>query len=437
MAPSRLAGIRLERKKDASLLNWNLKKLFTPKQINIPLRRDTAPCVEVGERVIAGQKIGEPGSPDGATVHAGLTGTVSRLAPPASREGGERGFITIQKDPDPKQNPMTWEIRKDWERIPTEALCGIFKNSGLVTTEIAEEPIHAKVRKCLGTRTLIVNCCEPEPYVTCEQTLLLTHPLEVLKGAECLRKAFGAARLLFAFESCDREIGELLKSKIFFLKWDHTEVRPVPALYPQGTAALLSRNPSFLEKGARPAGVLPASTAFAAYEAVACQKPFYERIVTVGGECVVEPRSLWLPIGTTFRDALHACKGVMREPETVIMNGPMSGIAQTDLNVPVTAGTAAVLALPREIARRGAEEPCVRCNLCADHCPAGIAPGRVTLAADRGEFEQARLFGVMRCVECGNCGYVCPSQRPMLEKIRKAKKRVEMSLKEKQGAAHD
>lgn len=422
MASFKPAGIRLDRKKDASLINWNSKKTYVPEKIRVPLRRDSRPCVQEGELIRLGQRIAEPDGPDEVTVHAGITGTATGITAMRDAMGGTTVALTIQKSPEPKSASGAWELRKEWEKLSGEELLAIFRNSGLVTTDRFAEPVHAKVRRHAPASALIVNCCEPEPYVTCEQTLLLLHPVEVLKGAECLRKALGAEKISFAFEACNFDVGELLKSKIFFLKWAHAEVCAVPALYPQGVESLLLRN-RFIGRGG-PAVVFPASTAFAVYEAVAHQKPFYERLVTVGGECVVEPRSLWLPLGTSFQDAIHACKGVMREPETVIMNGPMAGVAQTDLNVPVTAGTAAILALPKEVARRRLEEPCIRCNLCVDKCPAGISPAMITLAADHREFETARQFGVAACIECGNCAYVCPSKRPMIEKIRTAKNRL-------------
>lgn len=422
MVAPKPVGIRLERKKDASLLNWNLKKLPSPEKVLIPLRDGSRPCVRVGEQVRIGQKIAEPGHSEEVTIHASITGTVTEIAAASTATGDTGVMVTVQKNAEPKLAPGVWELRKGWEQIPPEELLRVFQSSGLVTTDLSAEPVHGKIKRHAPIQTLVVNCCEPEPYVTCEQTLLLSHPVEILKGAELLRKALGAKKILFAFEACNFEIGELIKSKIFFLKWAHADARAVPALYPQGLERLLLQH--WFPAGKGQAVVFPASTAFAAYEAVAYQKPFYERLVTVGGECVVEPRSLWLPLGTLFQDAIHACKGVMREPETVVMNGPMAGIAQADLNVPVMANTAAILALPKEVIRKGPEEPCIRCNLCVDKCPVGISPAMITLATDHREFETAGIFGVAACIECGNCGYVCPSKRPMLEKVRAAKEQL-------------
>jgi electron transport complex protein RnfC len=439
-------GIRLERKKDASLLNWNLKRSRPPEKIHVPIPAFARPCVQTGEMVQTGQKIAEPQGTEGVSVHAGMSGAVERIAVFSDATGAKSRMIEICRYEEPK--PLSFpETRKEWEQIPAEELLRIFQHSGLVTTDPFMEPVHARLGRHAGARTVIINACEPEPYITCEQVLTTSHPVEILKGAELLKKAMGAERILFASEDCNLEMVELIKSKIYFLKWEHAEVRTVPTLYPQGLESTLLQ--AWFEGEEEKAVVFPASTAFAVYEAVVQQKPFYERVVTVGGECVVEPRSLWLPIGISFHDAIHACKGVMREPEKILMGGPMTGTAQTTTEVPVTAGTNAILALPKEVVKEGtvpipinrsgaeigavqttilekkqkvwAEEPCIRCNLCVDHCPVSLSPVMITLAAERKEFATAEEWDVANCIECGNCAYVCPSKRPMLELIRLAR----------------
>ena len=413
----RPAGIRLERKKEASLLNWNLKRPYPPEKIHAPIPFDSLPCVRVGEQVHTGQKISEAQGSHGVSVHAGVSGVVEKISAFLSPRGNESLMIEIRRQGEPKISPVH-EPRKGWEEIPAKELLWIFQHSGLVTTDPQEEPVHAKLQRHAGAQTLIINICEPEPYVTCEQVLAMSHPLEILKGAELLRKVCGAKKIVFALENTNLETIELIKSKIYFLKWEHAETRIVPALYPQGLDAVLLQ--AWFPRKEDQAVIFPASTAFAVFEAVVTGKPFYERVVTVGGECVVEPRSLWLPLGISFHDAIHACKGVMREPLKVLMGGPMAGTPQGTTEVPVTAGTTAILALPKEVAKAEDEAPCIRCNLCVDHCPVSISPAMITMAAEKKEFGIAAEWNASACIECGVCSYVCPSKRPMLDLIRQA-----------------
>lgn len=459
MSASKAIGIRLERKKEASLLNWNLKRPYPPEKVCIPLPRGSRVCVRPGEDIQTGQKIADPQGPDNVTAHASMAGTVENIAQFSNPLGEESLCVEIRRQREPKVSGNVLETRKGWEQLSNADLLEIFRGSGLVTTDSKMEPVHAKIQKQKPVKTILINGCEPEPYVTCEQILVMAHPLEVLRGAEILRQAAGAEKILFVFEECNLEMIELIKSKIFFLKWNHVEIRAVAPVYPQGLGKILLRE--WFDAGDKPAVPTPiiptpqrrdgatamdqkkikveaivfqTSTAYAVYEAVAQQKPFYERITTVAGECVVEPRSLWLPIGISFYDAILACKGVMRGPGKVIMGGPMAGITQTDLGVPVMAGTTAIIALPPGIVRD--EAPCIRCNRCVDVCPVSISPVMITLASEQKEFELAREWGAEDCIECGNCGYTCPSNRPMLELLRRARAFVRGPAVKKEAVHH-
>ena len=234
----RPAGIRLERKKDASLLNWNLKRPYPPEKIRVPIPFDSLPCVRMGETVQTGQKIAEAQGDHGVSVHTGISGGVEKISVFPDPQGNESLMIEIRRQGEPKSLPAP-EIRKGWDEISVKEILWIFQHSGLVTTDPQQEPVHAKLRRYAGARTIIINVCEPEPYVTCEQVLTLSHPVEILKGAELLRKVCGAEKIIFAFESANLEMVELLKSKIYFLKWKHAEVLTVPALYPQGLESVL------------------------------------------------------------------------------------------------------------------------------------------------------------------------------------------------------
>jgi electron transport complex protein RnfC len=98
----------------------------------------------------------------------------------------------------------------------------------------------------------------------------------------------------------------------------------------------------------------------------------------------------------------------------------MRGRAIENLDCPILADTRAILGLPPEEVKPGSVEPCIRCGFCVDHCPVSISPVMITLAAERGLFETAQEYGASFCIACGNCSYVCPSKRPMVELIQYA-----------------
>ena len=448
-------GIRLEAKKDFSLIDWSVRRIPPPEKVRIPFNDFPHPnplpggegrppegraslvggvrgvCVEVGRRVRSGEKIAEPEDREAAALHASISGEVTQI---------REDIIEIRSDRKDERLPEIGKERRGWQDLGGEEIWGILRETGtphpnplpfwgrgLPAGQAGKAARRASLAggRGEGGDTLIVDACEPEPYVSSDYALMMSHPVEILKGAEILRKVYGAERVMIATQEDKMEAAELLKSKIYFLKWRHFEVAAGEAVYPspyfsprrkwgqeiqgqvQESGADLSLN--FLSP-------FSPATAFAAYEAVALQKPFYERAVTVAGECVIEPRHLWLRIGTSFEDAIKACRGLMREPAIVLRGGPMTGEAVATLDAVVTHDTTAVLALPKEVIAKPAEvEPCIRCGRCVEVCPAEISPAMITLAAERELFDLARDYGAEYCIECGNCSFICPSRRPMLE----------------------
>ena len=92
-------------------------------------------------------------------------------------------------------------------------------------------------------------------------------------------------------------------------------------------------------------------TVIAITDAVCQGIPFIERLTTVTGDCIKEPKNLRLRIGTTFQEAIDYCGGFSKQPDRLIAGGPMMGLAQYQLDVPITKGASGILALSPENAR--------------------------------------------------------------------------------------
>lgn len=437
-----IRGISLEGKKDSTLITWTLKRLRNPVRVRIPLRqgsRDRASaCVRHDDTVQAGQVIARPADDFSTPLHASVSGrviTVGSFAHPYLDHGDA---IEIIGDGKNETAPGVGTERAGWESLERPELAAIFRESGLVTMDEAMVPLHVLLEEAPEGRiqTLVVNACEPEPYVTSEHALLMSHPLEVLKGAEILRKALGAQKVIVALLDDKLQVAELLKSKIYFLKWNHIEIRVLPRVYPQGldlplAGTLFSRKlhlpsgfhaeSSCQDRGLSLARLFHAegfhmqnaAAVYAVYEAVVLQKPLYERAVTVGGECVMEPKNLWLPLGLSLQDAFKNGKGIMRQPGRVTVGGPMQGRSQETLETPLVKGIPAVLALPPEVASSPQTSACVHCGKCLEVCPEGLSPAMITLAAENALYEEASAWNVQDCIRCGSCTYICPSKRPL------------------------
>ena len=68
---------------------------------------------------------------------------------------------------------------------------------------------------------------------------------------------------------------------------------------------------------------------------------------------------------------------------------------------------------------------CVNCGLCNDVCPVGILPSEVIFADDLKDEEKLTQLHLERCIECGKCSFVCPTRVNVLERVRRAKRRLQ------------
>ena len=109
-----------------------------------------------------------------------------------------------------------------------------------------------------------------------------------------------------------------------------------------------------------------------------------------------------------------------REPGKVILGGPMTGFAQTRLDIPVLKGTSGILLLTKDMVAETDYMACVRCGKCVDHCPMFLYPNYIGVYSS-GRYEKAAEWGAMDCFECGICLRLSlqPSYRPICGKLKR------------------
>ena len=170
--------------------------------------------------------------------------------------------------------------------------------------------------------------------------------------------------------------------------------------------------------------VFNAATFASIYKAVYEGEPVTRRIVTVTGEGVREPKNLIVRIGTPFSEVIAAAGGLTGDVWKVLSGGPMMGVAQADLAVPVVKGTNAVLCLSRAQDREGAHPQCIRCAKCVTACPMSLQPLYLYRFEQAGDLTALRRLNLIDCIECGCCAYVCPGRLPLVESFRAGKRAV-------------
>jgi electron transport complex protein RnfC len=149
--------------------------------------------------------------------------------------------------------------------------------------------------------------------------------------------------------------------------------------------------------------------------------PLLERIVTVSGPGVREPANLIVPVGTKLRDLLAACGGLTADAEEIVFGGPMMGVAQSSLDVPIVKGTTGVIVLTTPNVNPADSFPCIRCGRCLEACPVFLNPSALADYARKSRYEEMEDLHLMDCMLCGSCSYVCPSKIPLAQLFQASK----------------
>jgi electron transport complex protein RnfC len=283
-------------------------------------------------------------------------------------------------------------------------------------------PSHVKLNPPKPVDTLIINAAECEPYLTSDYRLMIEKTREIILGIELAARCLGVKEIYLAIEDNKPEA-----IKEFKLHGPKLLIKVLPSQYPQGGEKQLIKNVLGKEvpRGKLPyeAGVVVhnVATIFAIYEAVYLNKPLYERVVTVTGSLLANPKNLLVRLGTPIKELISFCGPLAEEPAKIIMGGPMMGIAQFSDEVPVIKSSGGVLLFNEKEAGVLEEEFCIRCGACVRECPVGLMPCLINLASEKALWPQAKDYGVSDCIECGLCSYVCPAHRRLVQSIKRAK----------------
>ena len=157
--------------------------------------------------------------------------------------------------------------------------------------------------------------------------------------------------------------------------------------------------------------------------------PVTSRIVTVSGEAIREPQNFIVRIGTPFRDLIEVAGGLNDATERVICGGPMMGLSQGDLSIPVMKSTNCVLCLLKD-RNAAAENPvCLRCGKCVGVCPMRLQPLYLYRYQRAGNLTELERLHVTDCIECGSCAFTCPGKLPLVETIRAGKQMLKEAAK--------
>jgi electron transport complex protein RnfC len=420
---------------------WTKDKPFVrlppPSIAVIPLLQHTgapnSPLVKVGDHVKIGTTIGSTTAAVSAPIHASVSGEVIAIEDKLCHTGTKIPSIVIKNDF--KEESLNFQILESIEELSPEELLKKIREAGIVGLGGAAFPTSIKLSppKDKPIDTVIGNGAECEAFLTNDYRIMLEFSDEIINGIMIEMKILKAKRGIIAVEDNKKDIAALLENRIAERNLNNQiEVILLKTKYPQGGEKQLIKA---VMKREVPSGGLPldvgvvvqnVGTLKAINDSIYRGKPLIERGLTVSGTAVNKPGNYIVRIGTPVREIIDQVGGLNRKLRKLIFGGPMTGIAQSSLDVPVVKGTSGILFFGDESLNMAPEDEssCIRCASCVDSCPTGLMPLFIDHAYRRKDIKLAELFNAVDCIECGVCSYVCPAKRHLTENIKKSKQEI-------------
>ena len=415
--------------------------LSAPKLLYFPVSQHIgAPCrekVKVGERVLLGQIIADSDAQVSSPIHSSVSGTVRAIEPHAHPSGARVTTIVVENDFEDEVSPEVQPCGIPVDALTMNDLLPMVRRAGIVGMGGAGFPAQIKIASAYQKiDTLLLNGAECEPYLTSDHRLMLEAPETILFGATILRKCFGMKKITICVEDNKHDAVEALRAAIG-ARTD-IEVLELPTKYPQGSEKHIIKAATGREV---PSGKLPVEAKCAVFNvdsaasiarAYKSGRPVFQRLVTVTGSGVCQPKNVLVRMGTPFSEVIDFCGGLTDNARKVIMGGPMMGAAQYDLSAPVIKTTSGLLCLTEAEDRDASPTACIRCGRCIKACPMQLEPVYLNHYSEAGDLAETERWGVMDCIECGSCAYVCPARLPLVARFRVAKLRINENRRREQ-----
>ena len=427
------------------------------KTVTIPVTMGGAPnqpLVKVGDEVAKGQIIANGDGFMNCPVHSSVSGKVKKIQNCLVTGNGMAPCINIEADDAGRESLLP--VLDPFETTKEQALARI-KEAGIVGMGGASFPAHVKLNPPADKIIdyVLINAAECEPYLTCDERTMLEQASKVVDGLAIVLhivnggKGGAAASLakgVIVLEDNKTYLLPALEKEISAAGYsDKMTVCLVKTKYPQGAEKFIVSASTGREI---PSAKLPADagcvisnvgTVCAISDAFRLGLPLIERSLTISGGAVVKPVNIRVPVGTIVSDLMPDVFTLKTEgagvPVKIISGGPMMGFAMASADFPVAKGTSGVTFLTEKETFLEEESQCISCGSCVAKCAMRLSPALIVRELKAGNIEKAKSFGLMDCIECGCCAFVCPAKVNLIQRIRLGKGIVRQKMAEEKAKA--
>ena len=361
-----------------------------PFEVRIPLDGHGKKSVKKKAEVYPGLLVADHKNAKIGEMHSGITGVVTEVADT---------HITIKAQE--LSAPAEGEAPKPTgvDPVAVASLAGDELQTALKGLGIDLRPL---IRRC---DLLIINALNPEPGITYAESMLTHSKSTINAGLEILKRLSPASRTVIALATGSSAA------------FDGTDIAFINPVYPNSLDEMLTATITGKES-MNGVNVIDLHTLYNLGAVVESGMPLTHTVVCVEGKNVIAP--IGAPFGALIKDA-----GIeLSDGDSVIVGGPMRGIATGDLNKGISKTTNALFVMPAGSTAPISDHACFSCGACVQHCPSRIMPNMIARYVEFDDLDSCRQENIAACMECGLCAYYCPARRPMLQFIRLGKHKI-------------
>ncbi len=351
--------------------------------------------IKKGVDIFPGMLLAKHPDPEKGHMFASVRGKITDVTP---------RFINVEVVEAQESDPTFTSLSREEILSKFE---GTFEESCVALKDLGKNICHL-AKTC---DVLVVNGLNQEPGVTWAEPMLAMYLDTVLAGLE-IQKKISKPKKTILIVNKEARLPEI----------PLVEVQRIDPVYPHSLDPLIKRQVALSEKSSK-VDIVSSHTLWGLGRVLETGMPLTETVITFNtpthsGNYIVKE-------GTRIADLIERTKFQHKEGDTIVLGGPLRGESIALVNRGIPRSVTGVFIVPADSvpALEGASA-CCNCGACDRICPIHLAPSTISRYSEFNHFDKCEEWHVKHCIECGLCGYVCITRRPVLQYIRLAKQKL-------------